>query len=495
MAATDHVYDALIIGAGYGGLGTAAQLRRAGLDDFVIWERAGDIGGVWRDNTYPGAACDTQSVIYCFTFFPHLDVTRLFSPQEELLAYLRALAEEFDIMPHVRLNTEAVRAEWIEAEALWEVTSAAGEIVRARLFVPAWGQLGTPLIPDFPGMDRFEGVSFHSARWDHSVELAGKRVASIGAAASAVQYVPFVAEQAAQLTVFQRSANYILPRNQKVFTDEERKRFRDDPSSFEALRREIHEMREAGFQRVRHATAEQGTAIAEARAHLESQVADPVLREKLTPDYEFGCKRILRSDDYYPALTRENVSLETERIAEFTEAGIRTADGVEHRFDVVVFGTGFRSQAFQGDLEIVGTGGRRLDERWGDSPEAYLGLAVDGFPNMLLVYGPNTNLNHNSIVTMIEVQSEFIVDAVRQVREHPGTVYDITPERVAAYNDHVQQELAESAYSSDCSSWYKNAAGKVINNWYGTVEEYRRLVRGATPADFGVEREPVGVAQ
>ncbi|MBK0417514.1 NAD(P)-binding domain-containing protein [Leucobacter sp. CSA1] len=486
MISSPTVHDAIIVGAGYGGLGAGAQLQRAGISDFVILERADRIGGVWRDNTYPGAACDTQSIIYCYTYFPHLSVTRMFSEQPELLGYLEALAAEYDLTGRIRLGSEVTAATWLEDRGLWEVTTAAGETHLGRAFVPAWGQLGVPFIPDFPGMADFTGTMFHSAHWDHDVDLAGLRVASIGNAASAVQYVPEVAEEAGRLTVFQRSANYLLPRNQEVFDEERRRGFQADPAVFEALRTEIHTMRENGFQRVRHATSEQATGVAEARAHLENQVRDPALREKLTPDYEFGCKRILRTDDYYPALMRDNVELVTEGIAEFTPTGIRTVDGEVREFDVVVFGTGFKSQAFHAGMRITGRAGVSLDERWGDAPEAFFGLSVDGFPNMFLVYGPNTNLNHNSIVTMMEVQHEFIVAAVQRLREHPGLVIDVRPDVVAAHNDEVQAELANSAYSSDCSSWYKNAAGRVVNNWHGTVEEYRTAVAAISPADYGL---------
>lgn len=486
IATNAHVYDAVIVGAGYGGLGAGAQLVRAGLDNFVILERDSQIGGVWRDNTYPGAACDTQSVIYCYTYFPHLNVSKMYADGAELLGYLHAMATAYDLERRVHRGNDVVAATWLEQDRVWRVTTAGGAEYYGRIFVPAWGQLGVPQIPAIPGLETFQGEAFHSARWNHEAPLEGKRVVSIGAAASAVQYVPFVAAEAAHLTVFQRSANYIMPRNQHEFTADERSAFHAEPAKFEELRRDIHEMREAGFQRVRHDTAEQGSGVAEARAHLEAQVSDPELRRKLTPDYEFGCKRILRTDDYYPALTRPNVELVTARISHVTEDAVIDADGVRHDADVIIFGTGFHSQAFQGAMRITGRDGVDLAERWQDAPEAYLGLAVDGFPNMLLVYGPNTNLNHNSIVTMMEVQHEFIVDAVARTRTQPEDVYDVARDVVLAFNEHAQQQLTESAYSSDCSSWYKNAAGRVVNNWYGTVEEYRRLVAAIDLADFGI---------
>jgi cation diffusion facilitator CzcD-associated flavoprotein CzcO len=488
--AAQRIHAAIIIGAGYGGLGAGAQLTRRGIDDFIILERANDIGGVWRDNTYPGAACDTQAIVYCYTFFPHLNVGRMFAGGAELVEYLRALVARFDLQRRIALNTEVDGAEWIEELLAWRVTTASGEQHFSRVLIPAWGHLGVPSVPAVPGLESFTGTAFHSAVWDHTVDLTGKQVVSIGAAASAVQYVPHVAEQAEKLTVLQRSANYILPRNQKIFSEAEREEFREDPETFETLRREIHEMREAGFARVRHATGEQAIGVAEARAHLEAQVSDPELRQKLTPDYEFGCKRILRSDDYYPAVSRSNVDLVTEAISHVTEDAVVTIDGVEHAADVIIFGTGFRSQAFQGKTRIIGRNGVDLADRWGDAPQAYLGITVDGFPNMFLVYGPNTNLNHNSVVTMMEIQQEFIAETTTRIVSVDPIVFDAQPSVVSAYDDHVQNELEKSAYSSDCSSWYKNAAGRVVNNWYGTVEEYRRTVESARPEDFGLAPDP-----
>lgn len=483
---TGHIYDAIIIGAGYGGLGQGAKLRRDGIDDFLILEKGEDLGGVWRDNTYPGAACDTQSVIYCYSYFLHLHVTRMFAGQPELLGYLRDLAEEFGLNERLRLSHAVTESVWDDDEAVWVVRTDRGEQFRARAFIPAWGQLSTPLIPDFPGASDFRGEAFHSARWRHDLDLAGKRVASIGAAATAVQYVPELAAIAATLTVFQRSANYILPRDQKVFTEEETAAFVADPDAYRAVRQDIHEFREAGFERVRLHSAASQEGVCLAMEHLTTQVPDPQLRGKLIPDYEYGCKRVLRSDDFYPALTRTNVELVTEPIAEFTSTGIRTSDGSERDFDVVIYATGFASQAFQAGMRVVGRDGITLDERWGIDPEAHLGITVDGFPNMFLVYGPNTNLNHNSVVTMLEAQHAYISQCVRYLAHGQGRRLEVEHDVLRSFVERVQTELAESAYASDCSSWYKNSAGRVINNWSGTVEEYRELTRCVALTDFGV---------
>ncbi|WP_373987329.1 flavin-containing monooxygenase [Duganella sp. BuS-21] len=481
-----NVVDVVILGAGFGGLGMGAQLKIAGLDNFVIVERAARIGGVWRDNAYPGAACDTESHLYCYNFHPHLRVSKMYAGRDELLAYMDSLVERYRLAPHLRLSSELVSATWNENDHLWDFELAGGAVLRARFFVPAWGQLNEPLIPPFKGLEKFAGSAFHSAAWVEGVGLEGKRVASIGAAASAVQYVPEVAKVAAHLTVFQRSANWIMPRNQSAYDDAQLDAFSADPALFEKSRQHLHAFREAGFQRTRHGSDAQREGMVLAQAHLARQVTDPALRAKLTPDYEFACKRILRSDDYYPALSRENVRLETSAPQEFTAHGIRTADGVLHRFDVVIFGTGFASQAFQGKLEVRGVDGDNLRQRWADGAEAYLGMTVPGFPNMFLIYGPNTNLNHNSIITMLEIQQRYIVQALRHVLPLRGVAVDVDADVCADFNQTLQANMKTSAFSQDCSSWYKNAAGKVINNWSGTVDEYLALAEHWRAADFAV---------
>lgn len=479
-----NVVDVVILGAGFGGLGMGAQLKMAGIDSFVIVERGARVGGVWRDNAYPGAACDTESHLYCYSFHPHLRVSKMYADRAELLDYMDSMVDRYELTPHLRLSSEVASASWNESEHVWDFVLSGGATLRSRFFIPAWGQLNEPTIPPFKGLETFAGAAFHSAAWHDGIALEGKRVASIGAAASAVQYVPEVAKVAAQLTVFQRSANWIMPRNQRPYTDAQRDGYAADPASFERSRHDLHAFREAGFQRTRHGSTAQGEGMALAQAHLAAQVADPALRAKLTPDYEFACKRILRSDDYYPALSRDNVVLETAAVQEFTPDGIRTVDGVEHPFDVVIFGTGFASQAFQGQLDVRGLDGQNLRTRWADGAEAYLGMTVPGFPNMFLIYGPNTNLNHNSIITMLEIQQRYIVEALQHLLPLPGVAVDVDEAVCTAFNDALQANMKTSAFSGDCSSWYKNAAGKVINNWSGTVDEYRALAAHWRAADF-----------
>lgn len=480
----DHIYDAIIVGAGYAGLGQGAQFVQDDIDNFLILEKEEQLGGVWRDNDYPGAACDTQSVIYCYSYYLNLEASRMYAGRDELLRYLEGLADKYGLKDHLRTGQLVSEAVWQEDDLLWELTTESGDTFRTRSWIPAWGQLGIPNIPDFPGLSTFEGESFHSVNWRHDIDLAGKRVGSIGAAATAVQYVPEVAKVASHLTVFQRSANYILPRSQQIFTEAELAEFQSDPESYRVLRRRIHNEREAGFERTRRQTDAAAEGMRQAREHLESVITDPRLREQFTPDYDFGCKRILRSDDFYPTFNRENVTLVTEALDRITPKGIVTRDGVEHELDVIIFGTGFKSHAFQGDMKVLGRNGLDLGERWGNAPEAYLGMTVDGFPNMFILYGPNTNLNHHSIVAMLEAQNRYVRQAVDYLRAGEDRVLDVQEETLRSFNVRIQEELENSAFSADCSSWYKNEDGKVINNWSGTVKEYHTLTHELDLADY-----------
>ncbi len=486
MPAPDR-YGTVIIGAGFGGLGMAAQLARAGLRDFVVLERADEIGGVWRDNIYPGSGCDTEAHLYCYSFALNLRVSRMYAGQPELRDYLHRIVDDFALLPHLSLGEEVIAMSWHAAEAAWLVTTERRQLW-SRSVISAWGQLGTPVIPQIPGLESFGGTSFHSAQWDHRVDLAGKRVVSVGNAASAVQYVPEIAKIAAYLTVIQRSANWIMPRNQIVFSDEQLDAFESTPELFEESRRELHAFREDGFEKTRVGTATQAEGVAMALAHLHAQVANPALREKLTPTYEFGCKRILRSDDYYPALTRENVELVTAPIDRIVPEGVLTADDELHEADVIVFGTGFDSQAFNGRVRVEGVDGATLSERWSEGAEAYLGITVDGFPNFFMMYGPNTNLNHNSIATMLEIQQEYVIQALTWL--NPGGAIDVRRDVLDRFNERLQAQMADSAFVADCSSWYKNAVGKVINNWSGTVEEYRTLARHFVGSEYTLSAAP-----
>ncbi|UNM96911.1 NAD(P)/FAD-dependent oxidoreductase [Ignatzschineria rhizosphaerae] len=474
----------VILGAGFGGLGMAAQLKKAGFNDFIIIEKGADIGGVWRDNIYPGAACDTQSHLYCYQFFPHLRVSRLYADQPEFINYMNALIEEYQLRDHIILNAEITKATWDQEQHVWQFIINETKEITSQYFIPAWGQLNTPSIPDFKGLNTFKGQYFHSARWDYAVDLKDKKVASIGAAASAVQYIPEIAPVTKDLTIFQRSANWILPRQQVVFTEEELNQFEENPETFMQSRKELFDMRESGFSVLTQGSDAQKLGMQEAKNYLNETIKDPILREKLTPDYEYGCKRILRTSHYYPALQLPHVHLETTPIQEFYEEGIITTDGKKHPADVVIFGTGFKSQAFHGNLQIEGLNNITLSDYWETGASAYLGITVPHFPNMFLIYGPNTNLNHNSILLMIELQLHYIVQAIEELEEKKIPAITINEEIYSDFNKQLQTNLKETAFSTSCSSWYKNKEGKIINNWSGTVAEYKALVNQFNIQDF-----------
>ena len=480
------MYDAVIIGAGFGGLGQAATLKHHGIDNFVILERADDVGGVWRDNTYPGVACDTQSVIYCFSYDLHLEASSMYAPGHELHAYLKNFTRKFGILPHLRTHADVTHARWDSATRTWTVSLRNGESLQTRAVISACGQLGSPYTPNFPGLDTFEGEQFHASRWRHDIDLAGKRVASIGAAATAIQYVPEIAPEVAHLDVFQRSANYILPREEQLFDTQTREAMHTDPEVFRDVREFIYNDRETGFYRTLEGTAASEEGKRQALGFLEREITDPELLEKLTPDFPYGCKRTLRSDAFYPTLRRDNVDLVTEEIREVTPQGIITADGELHELDVIIFATGFQRQKFIDDIDIIGTDGVDLAQRWGISPEAYYGITVDGYPNLFLVYGPNTNLNHNSVVSMLEIQHDYIADFMTRISSGSVHAVEVDADALARVNEKIQKELEASSYSADCSSWFKNSEGRVTNNWSSTVEDYRVALKTPHFQDYTV---------
>ena len=473
-------HGVLIIGAGFGGIGMAIRLRRAGIDDFVVLEKAGDLGGTWRDNTYPGAACDVPSHLYSFSFEPKTDWSRRFPPQAEILDYLRHCAAKYRIKP--RLRTEVREASFDETAGLWRVRTAAGEELAARALVMACGQLNRPAYPDVP--NEFAGAAFHSARWDHGYDLTGKRVAVIGTGASAIQFVPHVAERAARLHVFQRTPPYVLDKPDRPYAAWERRLMARLPVLHTLSRASAYlryESRGLGFisfpglMRRYAKTFEKG---------LAEQIADPGLRAALTPSHVMGCKRVLISGDYYAALTRPNVELVTDRIERLSRTGVVTADGRERPVDAVIYGTGFRTHDFLAPMRIHGLGGRDLNEAWRHGTRAYLGIVVSGFPNMFLLYGPNTNLGHNSIIYMLESQFTYVLGCLRALSR--VRYLDVRPDVQRAFDEDVQRRFRTTVWSTGCTSWYKAADGRIVNNWPGYTFGYRRATRRPNPRDFRV---------
>ncbi|MDN3352243.1 NAD(P)/FAD-dependent oxidoreductase [Actinomadura sp. DC4] len=470
----------VIVGAGFGGIGLAIRLRQAGVHDVTVLEKAAELGGTWRDNVYPGAACDIPSNLYSFSFERARDWSRKFPSQEEILDYLRDCAAKYGIEP--RFGAEVEEAAFDEDSGLWQVRTTAGEKFTARVLVTACGQLNRPAYPGFP--NAFAGTAFHSARWNHDCDLTGKRVAVIGTGASAIQFVPYLAERAAAVHVFQRTPPYVIDKADRPYRSWEREVLRRVPGLRTLIRASIYARLEARGLAFVAAPRLMGRYERIFRDRLAEQVGDRGLRDALTPDYIMGCKRILLSDDYYAALNRPGVELVTEPIERLSETGVVTADGREREVDAVVYGTGFRTQAFVAPMRVRGLGGRELNESWRDGAEAYLGIAVSGFPNLFLLYGPNTNLGHNSIIYMLESQFNYIVGCVRALTR--ARYIDVRPDVQNAFNRAVQRKFRKTVWASGCRSWYMTADGKIVNNWPGFTLAYRRATRRPDPRDFRV---------
>lgn len=475
--------DVLIIGGGFSGLGAAVKARKQGCRRMLVLEKGPDFGGVWRENTYPGAACDVPWHLYSFSFFRKLGFSRRYPHQPEILSYIRACAEHFGLYRDAEFGVEVTRAAWDEEAATWTVYAADGRSWRTRALVVGVGQLSRPAWPNIPGRDDFAGDAFHSAEWDHDVPLRGRRVGAIGTGASAIQYIPPVAEEAGELTVFQRSAPYLLPRLDGPYGKVNQLLYSLIPRYERPFRYALWKFGEIStdaFDRMDSPT--QKLFLRVARWHLERQVKDPELRAKLTPDYPIGCKRVLFSSNYYPALQRDNVHLETSGIDHINANGVRTTDGVQHDLDVLIWGTGFQATDLLTPIRFTGRDGKDLHEQWAQGAEAYLGMTVPDFPNLFIMYGPNTNLGGNSIIYMIESQMNYLGDALDKLREH--RLLNVRSDVHRAYNEDLQERLSRTVWAAGCSSWYQNAHGRIINNWPGRTGEYRRLTRRLDLADY-----------
>jgi cation diffusion facilitator CzcD-associated flavoprotein CzcO len=479
-----------ILGSGFSGLCLAIQLKKAGIDSFTIFEKASRIGGTWRDNTYPGAACDSPSFAYCFSFEQKTDWSRKWAHQDEILAYMDQCAEKYGLKPHVRFETEISEARFDDEVGVWQLRSADGEEIVADVLVSGVGQLNRPYTPKLAGLERFEGRVFHSACWDHDYDLTGKRVAVIGNAASAVQFVPEIAKQVAKLSVFQRSANWMLPKLDREYREEEKRRFARHPWLAKLYRWWIwasFELRFPVFLRQRFMSRRiEELAIRAVR----EQVRDPALQEALIPDYPIGGKRILISDDYYATLEEQHVELVTEPIDHLDESTVVTGDGFSRAVDAVIFATGFETTRFLAPMAIQGRAGRRLESEWRDGPRAYLGMTTAGFPNFFMMYGPNTNLGHNSIIFMIECQARYIVDCIRQIITRNLLYIDLRRDVMDAFNVELQRELQRTAWAATGKSWYKNEAGVITNNWSGTTTRYWWRTRKADLDRYHKARRP-----
>jgi len=470
------VLSAIVVGAGFSGLCAGIKLRDAGFTDFVILEKAHGVGGTWRDNTYPGAACDVPSHLYSYSFAPNPKWTRAYGQQPEILAYLEEVATRFALRPHLRFGERVTSAVFDATRACWRVTTE-HEVLEARALILGNGALHVPAIPDLPGLARFGGATFHSAAWNHAYELAGKRVAAIGTGASAIQFVPEIAKVARELVVYQRTPPWILPKRDPAIGRRERWLYEHVPGAHWLRRASLYwqmESRVIGF-----AYAPKVFELLEplVKRHLAREVLDPELRRKLTPDYRFGCKRILISNEYYRALQRPNVTLETDPIAEIDATSVRTTSGVRREVDAIVFGTGFQISESISALHVVGANGLVLDDVWQQTLRHYLGITVSGFPNMFLLMGPNTALGHNSMIFMIEAQVRYAVAALCAMRERNLGALDVRPEVEAAFHAELAERMTHTVWTTGCASWYQTTSGELFLWPAATVDYWLRTRR------------------
>lgn len=463
----------------------AIKLKEAGFDSFVILEKADEVGGTWRENTYPGCACDVQSHLYSYSFEGNPNWSRKFAPSDEIQSYILDCTDKHGLRSHIRFGHNVIDARFDEDHCRWRIRADNGSTLVANAFVLGTGPLHVPLIPDIPGLDSFKGKLFHSSRWAHDYDFVGKKVVSIGTGGSAIQYVPEVAPMAERLYVFQRSAPWILPKPDRAYRELERTFFRLSPLLRKLHRASLYlrnEVRVVPIMNPRLARPLERLA----KLYLRHCVEDPALIEKLTPDYTIGCKRVLLSNDYYQVFNRPNVELVTQPLVEVREHSVITRDGVERPVDAIILGTGFHADPrnYLTDLSITGAGGRDLLDCWAGGAEAYLGISVAGFPNMFELVGPNTGLGHNSLIFMIESQVHYIVECLKLLERKGAQCMDVRPSRLRRYNEELAQRLEHTVWTSGCKSWYTQEDGKNIAIWPGFSFRYRMRTRGVDPDDY-----------
>ncbi len=467
--------DVVVIGAGVGGIAAGAMLRDLGMR-FRIFDKGSTVGGTWRDNTYPGCACDVPSHLYSLSFAQNPQWSRSYPAQPEIEAYLERVTDDLDLRESITFGAEITSTKWDDVEQFWTITLSDGRQHRARSVVLATGPLSRPSLPAISGIESFAGTMFHSARWDHSHSLKGERVAVIGTGASAVQFVPEIAPVADHVTVFQRSAPWVLPRDDRPAPQWRRALYRRVPFLQRLHRWRVYarqEMLAAAF--IGRGRTAQGLAerIKQGvRDHIAASISDPEMQAALLPSYEPGCKRLLIANSWYPTLARDDVDVCTEQILEITPTGVRTADGVHHEVDTIILGTGFAASEFPGPVGITGRNGLELAERWRDGAATHLGITIDGFPNLYLLAGPNTGLGHNSIIFMIEAQLHYVRGALLDQRRNRVAVSSVRRDAVDRFYTEVQGRLQKTVWTTGCSSWYRSASGQVDTMWPGTTIEY-----------------------
>jgi cation diffusion facilitator CzcD-associated flavoprotein CzcO len=472
-----------VVGGGFGGVGAAAMLKRAGYEDVTVFERGERVGGVWHHNTYPGAACDIPSHLYEFSFAPNPRWSRRYAPQAEIQAYLEEIASRYGVRDRIRTSTDVLSARWDEARDTWVLETTAGTH-EANVLVTACGQLSVPTVPPIPGLDSFAGPAFHTARWRHDVDLTGKRVAVIGTGCSAIQVVPAIQPIVDQVDVYQRSPGWTFPKMDFPYSERSQRLFERFPALQRLDRAAIfyfQELAAAGMTKHRWLLP---AFRAISRRRINQAITDPELRRKVTPTDEIGCKRIMLTDEWYPALTKPNVELIADRIAEVTAAGIRTQDGGERPADMLVLATGFATHGFVAPMEIAGAGGRRLSEAWADVPRAYLGLSVPDFPNMFLLYGPNTNGGSGSVVNTIESGVNHLIAALRELDRTEARRIEVSRAAAERFDRELRAALAGTVWHSGCTNWYVDENGHDPNQWPWLWTTYRRRTERLEPDTY-----------
>ncbi len=481
---SDTPLTALIIGAGFAGIAAAIKLREQGIDDFIIAEKTGGLSGTWYDNVYPGAACDVPSHLYSYSFAPNPNWSRRFSPSDEIREYVEDVVEKYDLAKHIRPHTEILSAEFDEEVALWHAKTKNGETITARFLIASVAILGTPKLPDIAGMDDFKGTQFHSARWDKTVDLAGKRIAIIGSAASTVQIAPVVAKTCAEVSIFQRTPNWIIPRADRAYTKFEKSMFARLPFTMKLTRLAIYLYLELMFYKVFQGQGFINSYLTKSANRLRAKkIKDPDLRKKLTPDYPMGCKRVLLSDDYYETINRDNVALVTDGIDRMTKAGILLENGNEVKVDIIAYATGFAATEFLPHLDLTGAGGAKLAD-WRKNPKAHKGLVIPDMPNAFFMLGPNTGLGHASMILMIEAQIPYMVKLMQAVES--GQYFTVKPDALKAFNDKIQAKLKTSIWATSCQSWYKTEDGDIPTLWPYPTYTYKRLMKNVDMAEYEI---------
>ncbi|MGB0921760.1 MAG: flavin-containing monooxygenase [Alphaproteobacteria bacterium] len=475
---------AIIVGAGASGLCTAIKLKQQGIDKFVILELSDGVGGTWRDNSYPGSGCDVPSHLYSFSFEPNPNWTRRFSRQPEILDYFEFVADKYKLRPHIVTNTRVDEARYDAENSTWKVTTDKGDVVEGRFLISGTGQLNRPFVPEIEGTDSFAGTAFHSARWNHDHDLTGKNIAVIGNGASAIQFVPEIVPKAANVTIFQRSANWIVEKPDRSYPAWERALYKYVKPLLWLSRQRIFYAFEMRFSSFKQGTWLNKVADKAAREHMEEELKTDEARALHIPDYPIGCKRVLISNDYLAAVQEPHVKVNTSGVAKIEADAIIGNDGQRHEIDTLIYSTGFKTSEFISPMKVVGVDGIDLNAAWKEGAEAHQGITVAGFPNFFMAYGPNTNLGHNSIIFMVECQVRYIMNCLNMVLARDLKALDVKREAMSAYNTRLQNALGDTIWAAGCDSWYKNDAGKIVNNWSGYALGYRKETRKLSWDDY-----------